>query len=722
MSEGTVEELQERVHQLEENLRKVKSLDELTGLYNRNTYYDRVRCRFENEPDKEYVIVCFDVEKFKFVNDRFGFVEGDRLLSYIGKKLQERAAKYDLVAARLSGDVFSFMDFEENIQPDALGAEIQSWVKDYPIDFEIRMTVGIYHVKTKNIPVRLMCDRASFACESIKNNYLVNVAEYNDSVKNYVFSQHELLNESERAFENHEFKVYLQPKYDIRTTKVMGAESLVRWQHPEKGLIFPKDFIPMFEQNMLITKLDEYIWEESCRILRDYIDKGYTAVPISVNVSRMDIYSLDLSKIFVNLTEKYNIERRYLEIEITESAFTSDEEQILKAVDELRELGFIVLMDDFGSGYSSLNMLKDISVDVLKIDTRFLEAGRDGNTKGKEILESVIKMAKWIGLSVIAEGVETDEQKNFLLDRGCNYAQGFYFSRAIDEESFGKLISDPNNVANENLDNVFDNTIEIEELLHSDFMTEGLLNNILGGVALYSLSNDGNKLNVLKANEFYYSITKNYPKNVTAGGYDGLENLHPDDREKAIKAFRESKTAGNKGVSVQVRNVFGEDVIWLSIKIFYLASREDCSIYYASVSDSSEQMGVLSKLSMLRRSFETALDLIDAIALEYYFINNTIDVKTKLAEGHSYMFGTYIQNALEYILDKKIVHHDSMDEYKILCKHLKKSDKPISVVLDLLYKEGMYNRCKVTAKTVYGNGKRIKSVIVIESTGLDVKP
>ena len=538
MSEVTVEELQEKVHQLEENLRKVKSVDELTGLYNRNTYYDRVRCRFENEPDREYVNVCFDVEKFKFVNDRFGFVEGDRLLSYIGKKLQERAAKYGLVAARLSCDVFSFMDFEENIQPDALGAEIQSWVKDYPIDFEIRMTVGIYHVKTKNIPIRLMCDRASFACESIKNNYLVNVAEYNESVKNYVFSQHELLNESERAFENHEFKVYLQPKYDIRTTKVMGAESLVRWQHPEKGLIFPKDFIPMFEQNMLITKLDEYIWEESCRILRDYIDKGYTAVPISVNVSRMDIYSLDLSKIFVNLTDKYNIERRYLEIEITESAFTSDEEQILKAVDELRELGFIVLMDDFGSGYSSLNMLKDISVDVLKIDTRFLEAGRDGNTKGKEILESVIKMAKWIGLAVIAEGVETDEQKNFLLDRGCNYAQGFYFSRAIDEESFGKLISDPNNVASENLDNVFDNTIKIEELLNSDFMTEGLLNNILGGVALYSLSNDGNKLNVLKANEFYYSITKNYPKNVTAGGYDGLENLHPDDREKAIEAFR----------------------------------------------------------------------------------------------------------------------------------------------------------------------------------------
>lgn len=721
MSDETEKELRQRILELEEDLRKVKCLDELTGLYNRNTYYSRVRCRFDNEPDKDYVIVCFDVEKFKFVNDRFGFVEGDRLLSYIGNKLKERSIKYGLVAARLSADVFSFLDFEENVQPDVLGAEIQSWVKDYPIDFEIRMTVGIYHVKTKNIPVRLMCDRASFACESIKNNYLVNVAEYNDSVKNYVFSQHELLNESERAFENREFKVYLQPKYDIRTTKIMGAESLVRWQHPEKGLIFPKDFIPMFEQNMLITKLDEYIWEESCRILRDYIDKGYSAVPISVNVSRMDIYSLDLSKILVNLTEKYNIERRYLEIEITESAFTSDEDQILKAVDELRELGFLVLMDDFGSGYSSLNMLKDISVDVLKIDTRFLEAGCDGNTKGKEILESIIKMAKWIGLSIIAEGVETDEQKNFLLDRGCHYAQGFYFSRAIDEDTFGKLISDPNNVAIENFNDVFDHTIEIDELLHSDFMTESLLNNILGGVALYSLSHEGNKLNVLKANEFYYAITKNYPKNVVGNGDDGLENIHPDDREKTIKAFRESELVGNKGVNVQVRNVFGENVIWLSVKIFYLASREDCSIYYASVSDCGEQMKVLNKLNMLRRSFETALDLIDAVALEYYFINNTIDVKTKLAEGHSYLFGNYIENALEYILDNKVVHHNSMDEYKILCKHLKKSEQPISVVLDLLYAENMYKRCKVTAKTVYANGKRIKSVIVVESTGLDVQ-
>ena len=261
------------------------------------------------------------------------------------------------------------------------------------------------------------------------------------------------------------------------------------------------------------------------------------------------------------------------------------------------------------------------------------------------------------------------------------------------KNSFGKLISDPNNVASENLDNVFDNTIEIEELLHSDFMTEGLLNNILGGVALYSLSNDGNKLNVLKANEFYYSITKNYPKNVTAGGYDGLENLHPDDREKTIEAFRELKMAGNKGVSVQVRNVFGEDVIWLSIKIFYLASREECSIYYASVSNSSEQMGVLNKLNMLRRSFETALDLIDAIALEYYFINDTpFDVKDKtLPKDILICLALTYKMHLNIFWTRRLFITIRWTNTKMFCKRLKKSDKPISVVLDLLYKEGMYN-------------------------------
>ncbi len=194
----------------------------------------------------------------------------------------------------------------------------------------------------------------------------------------------------------------------------------------KKVLSFRKILFRCLSRICLLQNLTNIYGKKVAEFYVIILIKGYTAVPISVNVSRMDIYSLDLSKIFVNLTRN-TILRRYLEIEITESAFTSDEEQILKAVDELRELGFIVLMDDFGSGYSSLNMLKDISVDVLKIDTRFLEAGRDGNTKGKEILESVIKMAKMIGLSIIAEGVETDEQKNFLLDRGCNYAQVFIF-------------------------------------------------------------------------------------------------------------------------------------------------------------------------------------------------------------------------------------------------------------------------------------------------------
>lgn len=165
--------------------------------------------------------------------------------------------------------------------------------------------------------------------------------------------------------------------------------------------MYPKDFIPLFEHNMIIIRLDEYIWEETCRIVRDWINKGYAAVPISVNVSRFDIYSLGVSNTFTLLTEKYGIENHFIEIEITESAFTNDENQILQVVDNLRSSGFRVLMDDFGSGYSSLNILKDINVDVLKIDTRFLEPGRNEKNKGREIFESVIRMAKWIHNGIV---------------------------------------------------------------------------------------------------------------------------------------------------------------------------------------------------------------------------------------------------------------------------------------------------------------------------------
>ncbi|MCH5210996.1 MAG: EAL domain-containing protein [Oscillospiraceae bacterium] len=604
MSADDTKKMLEEIARLKDELDHIRSYDELTGLYNRKAFIEKVRERFFEYPEKDYIIVCLDIEKFKFINDRFGFVEGDRLLSYVADKLKERKGSYDVVITRLTSDVYAFLDENKNIEPEAFGAEVQSWVKNYPLDVDIKIAVGIYHVESRTIPVRLMCDRARFAIDTVKKNYMINVAEYNKDVRDYMISQNELLNDIESAFLNHEYKVYLQPKFDIRTNKVVGAESLVRWVHPRKGLIPPRDFIPLFEQNMIIPRLDEYIWEETCRLIREWIDKGYKAVPVSVNVSRLDIFSLPVAEKFVAFTEKHGIDRHFIEIEITESAFANDENKILSLVDELRSLGFKVLMDDFGTGYSSLNLLKDINVDVLKIDTRFLEPGRNENNKGKEILESIIRMAKWIGLQTVAEGVETDAQKLFLLNLGCYYAQGFYFSKPISPEQFEEFIKNPDNVS-ETLfgeDNEF--TIAIEELFTSDFMTERLLNNILGGFAIYEF--DGkDDLKLIKANTAYSEVTGNYIINADNEEGNVVKRIHPDDRERVLEAFRNARTAEVEGVSLLARNVYDEKVVWISARIFYLAERGKRSIYYASLTDATEQARIAAELEALKNSLKT---------------------------------------------------------------------------------------------------------------------
>ena len=234
-------------------------------------------------------------------------------------------------------------------------------------------------------------------------------------------------------------ELFLQPKCNIRTGKIVGAEALARWRHPERGIVAPGEFIPLIERNGLVRSLDLRVWEKTAAWIRGLIDEGVQPVPVSVNVSRADIYLVDVAAELHALVERYGIEPSLIEVEITESAYSERPDRIVAAFDELAERGFTVLMDDFGSGYSSLNMLKDINVDVLKIDMRFLD--RD-DRRSKDIMESVIRMARWLDLPVIAEGVETREQVNFLLDVGCSYAQGYYYARPMEAAAFEALLTD----------------------------------------------------------------------------------------------------------------------------------------------------------------------------------------------------------------------------------------------------------------------------------------
>jgi EAL domain-containing protein (putative c-di-GMP-specific phosphodiesterase class I) len=243
------------------------------------------------------------------------------------------------------------------------------------------------------------------------------------------------------SLEREEFIVYYQPKYDLLTETIVGAEALVRWAHPKLGFISPARFVPIFEQNGFIYQLDKYVWEKVCQQLRADIDEGRTVLPVSINVSRVDFYSPNLVQVFEDLTKKYNLDPRLLELELTESAYVENPQQIIEIIGELQAKGFVILMDDFGSGYSSLNMLKDLPVNVLKIDLRFLSDSKGvENGRADNILDSIVRMGKRLDLLVIAEGVETQKQVDFLRLIGCEFVQGYFFSEPVPGEDYRELI------------------------------------------------------------------------------------------------------------------------------------------------------------------------------------------------------------------------------------------------------------------------------------------
>ncbi len=237
--------------------------------------------------------------------------------------------------------------------------------------------------------------------------------------------------------------MYFQPKYELERLTPYGAEALVRWQRPDGTLVPPGEFIPIFEKNGFIIKSDFYVWEKVCQFIRRELDGGRCPAPISVNVSRVNLYNPKFLETLINLVEKYKIPPKHLNLELTESAFSDNTDMIQDAVDYLHRVGFTIMMDDFGSGYSSLNILKDINLDVLKIDMKFLSKSKMADSRGTKILEAVVRMAQSLKMPVIAEGVEEREQVDFLCSLGCDYIQGYYFAEPMSIDRYKKLIGSP---------------------------------------------------------------------------------------------------------------------------------------------------------------------------------------------------------------------------------------------------------------------------------------
>lgn len=410
--------------------------DSLTGIYNKEYFYERVRKLLEEAPpETEYCIVCTDVKNFKIINDVFGVEIGDKLLMRIASAIRTMSREGWLFG-RLSGDRFALcLPKEEFDEKDFLHEVSKMCRLPENYIFKMQIHVGVYFIEDRELRISIMCDRANLAIKTVKESYQNAVAYYKELLREDFLNEQKMISEFDIALRSGQFQPYIQPQVFSEDGKIRGGEVLVRWIHPRTGMIPPYKFIPVFEQTGLIGRLDSYMWEQACIRLQEWQRKGFTDQYLSVNISQKDFYLLDVYQIVTELVEKYQIEPKQLHLEITETAIMNNPQEQLPLIGRLREYGFMVEIDDFGSGYSSLNTLKDMKADVLKIDMGFLRK-TEHQDRSRIILKMVVSLAKSLEMEVITEGVETQEQVDFLKEYGCDIFQGYHFAKPMPVADF----------------------------------------------------------------------------------------------------------------------------------------------------------------------------------------------------------------------------------------------------------------------------------------------
>lgn len=412
--------------------------DQLTNVYSKEYFYQMVKNILKNNSDKSYDIIVADIENFKIINDMFGSKKGDQLLIKLASLCRDYSVETRSCCGRIGSDIFGLIREHRSNYDKKEFDELISALNDSDIKSLVKVNFGIYHISDPTITVSKMCDRARMASEKIKGKFDISYMIYDQSMRAEMLSEQSIVDDMLKALHNHEYIIYLQPKYNIQTNTISGAEALVRWNHPKKGILPPGQFIEFFEKNGFISMLDHYVWEEACKTLYDLKQHGITDLPISVNVSRIDLYNINLPEEIKMLCDKYDIPPSLLHLEVTESAYNNNFTQIIDITRRLKDHGFMIELDDFGTGYSSLSMLDEIPIDILKLDMSFVQK-RIYDDK-KNILQFIINLSKWMEIPVIAEGVETKEQLLRLLSLGCECVQGYYFSKPLPYEQFIELL------------------------------------------------------------------------------------------------------------------------------------------------------------------------------------------------------------------------------------------------------------------------------------------
>ena len=541
----------------------------------------RIADRFLGELYEESTVtIVTDINYFKLYNDIFSRKAGNRFLETLAHMMQDAAQRYRGICGYMGGDNFCLIVPAHGKTQRQVLPVVEAFYNtlEFPDGFSPAM--GIYYSDDRRESAITMYDRALSALSEIKGDYIRHIHFYSAERQRHQKEDKLLLMEVKQGLSNGEFIFYVQPQVQEKTGRIIGAEALVRWQHNGQ-LISPGRFIPMLEKTGYVYAVDCLVWESVARWQRSLIDRGIRPVPVSVNVSRVDFYFDDIAEHFISLIDKYGLSPELIGVEITESAFTDNTDVIRNAVTRLHEAGFHILMDDFGSGSSSLSMLHTMNLDVLKTDVQFM-SGDARNSRAISIVESVISMAHMIGMSVVTEGVETEAQKDNLISMGENYAQGYYFYKPMPKERFEALISDPRNVTagyrRKNAE--YGGQLRFRDMIRDGLVSETLLDNIIRAAAVYR--EEAGEVTIEQMNGMYAAMTGVGPGEADMRRF--ADHLDPGELERfraLLDQAGERPLGGSEG-TIHFRRRDGAEVA-LDMRVFLLYSYDSHRIYLSTV-------------------------------------------------------------------------------------------------------------------------------------------
>lgn len=543
----------------QQQLQYMAERDSVTHIYNKNAFLRYTQILLEKNTEEEYSVASLDIARFRAVNDVFGYEEGDRLLRYVAVQLQ-RAVGTEGTYARTANDHFVLCVRSSRLEN--MLEQINRRMEEYDLRFLIRLCAGVFRITDRSLSVQQMLDRAQMAARSVKGSYVQTVGFYDESMSVQFLEEQRILNDMKGALENGDFKIYLQPKCRLDTGKIVGAEALVRWEHPQRGMLRPDAFIPIFERNGFIMQLDEYVWEQACRFQQGLMQTHPEIdLPVSVNISRVDLYNPRLCDTLCGLCKRYGIPSRRMEVEITESSYVEDAQMLRSLTERLHALGFVVEMDDFGSGYSSLNMLNEIPVDVLKLDMRFLY-GVQQNKRSFAILKSIVSMSRDLNLKVIAEGVETEAQARFLAGVGCKSAQGYYYHRPMRTEEFLRLL---------------EKEAEEEEQSRDEEGARLYLSRLLAPALL--LRQRETDMELLCCNDYYYQMIHITSENFSRSDRNLYQWIDEKDQADMREAMNRARALGRPQSCRYVRRDLKNQYHLLEASVIHVAADKDPNLF-----------------------------------------------------------------------------------------------------------------------------------------------